>query len=436
VTSGIETALRSCCVKVIAARVTPIAFRDPPLLNAAGIHEPYALRSVIELETDTGLTGLGESYGDAAALAAFNAVAPQLIGLDPFDLNGLSRLCATTIADVPAPAPGAELAPGSDPARLLANCISAFEVALLDLQAQHAGVALHTLLGGAVRHNVPFSAYLFFKYARHIEPEEAPDRWGEVLTPSQIVEQARRMIDLYGFGSIKLKAGTLSPDLEVSCIEALAQAFPGVPLRIDPNGAWSMATALRCAERLGRLIEYYEDPVDGLDAMAELHHRTGLPLATNMVVTAFEHFSKSVGLGSVQIVLSDHHYWGGLRASQTLGTLCNTFGLGLSMHSNSHLGISLMAMTHLAAATPNLTYACDTHYPWIEDDDEVIVGGKIPITGGSVRVSDAPGLGVTLDPVALARAHATFNRITIRTRDDTGQMRKYDPVFSAAKPRY
>lgn len=423
-------------MRIANVRVTPIAFRDPPLLNAAGIHEPFALRSIIEVESTCGRTGLGESYGDMAALSAFQAVAPALVGLDPFDLNGLARLCGAALAALPPPPPGAELAPGSDPARQLANCISAFEGALLDLQAQHAGLPLHALLGGAVRRQVPFSAYLFFKYARHIEPEETPDAWGEAVTPEQIVAQARRMIDLYGFGSIKLKAGTLPPDTEVASIEALAQAFPGLPLRIDPNGAWSMQTALRCAERLGPLIEYYEDPVDGLEAMAQLHRATGLPLATNMVVTAFEHFPKSIALGSVQIVLSDHHYWGGLRATQQLGRMCETFGLGLSMHSNSHLGISLMAMSHLAAATPNLTYACDTHYPWVEEADEVIAGGKVPITGGCVTVRDTPGLGVTLDPERLARAHATYQRIAIRTRDDLGQMRKYDPAFSSAKPRY
>jgi glucarate dehydratase len=244
------------------------------------------------------------------------------------------------------------------------------------------------------------------------------------------------MIDLYGFGSIKLKAGTLAPEVEIASIEALAQAFPGLPLRIDPNGAWSMETAISAAERLGPLIEYYEDPVDGLEAMGELHRRTGLPLATNMVVTAFDHFPKSITLNSVQIVLSDHHYWGGLRDSQVLGAMCRTFGLGLSMHSNSHLAISLMAMAHLAAATPNLTYACDTHYPWVEDPDEVVAGGKLPIVGGCVRVGDAPGLGLTLDPERLARGHATFNRIALRTRDDTGQMRKYDPAFSPTKPRW
>ena len=423
-------------MKISEVKVTPIAFRDPPLLNAAGIHEPYALRSIIEVMTDDGLTGLGEGYGDAAALAALQAVAPRLAGLDPHDLNGLRRAVGEALASLPPPPPGAELAPGSDPARQGASCYSAFEVPLLDLQAQRAGVPLHALLGGAVRREVPFSAYLFFKYARHIEPEEAPDAWGEAVTPEQIVDQARRMIGLYGFASIKLKAGTLPPEVEISAVEALARAFPGLPLRIDPNGAWSMETAIDAASRLGPLIEYYEDPVDGLEAMAELHRRTGLPLATNMVVTDFAHFRASVAIDAVQIVLSDHHYWGGLRDSQVLGAMCRTFGLGLSMHSNSHLGISLMAMAHLAAATPNLTYACDTHYPWVEDDDEVIAGGKLAISGGCVRVGDAPGLGLRLDPARLARARQTFERIAIRTRDDTGQMRKYDPAFSPAKPRY
>jgi len=423
-------------VRIAEARVTPIAFRDPPLLNAAGVHEPYALRTIIEVVTDKGLVGLGEGYGDAAALGALRAVAPCLAGLDIHDLNGLRALVTETLAALPPPAPGAELAPGSDPARQGASCISAFEVALLDCQARLARIPLHALLGGAVRSIVPFSAYLFFKFARHVESGEVPDEWGEALTPAQIVEQARRMIALHGFGSIKLKAGALPPDLEVGAIEALAAAFPGMPLRIDPNGAWSMDTAIAAAERLGPLIEYYEDPVDGMAAMAELRSRTGLPLATNMVVTAFEQVPQAVATDAVQIVLSDHHYWGGLRDSQALAKICGTFGLGLSMHSNSHLGISLMAMAHLAAATPNLTYACDTHYPWVADEDEVIAGGKITFDAGCIAVTDAPGLGLSIDPERLARAHAMFNRTAIRTRDDTGQMRKYDLGFDPAKPRF
>jgi glucarate dehydratase len=423
-------------MKIRSVRVTPIAFRDPPLLNASGIHEPYALRSIIEVEGDNGIIGLGESYGDAPVLAALEALREPLVGLSIFDLNGLETRVRSVLSTLPPPAAGAELAPGSHPSKQIANSYSAFEVALLDLQARTIGVPLVELLGGAVRKQVPFSAYLFFKYATHIDDCYPADAWGEAIDPAGIVAQAKRMIDAHGFESIKLKAGALEPEVECASIVALSEAFPGLPLRIDPNGNWSLETAVNCADQLYEMLEYYEDPVPGLQGMADLHRRTGLPLATNMVVTDFDELRQSLSLNSVQIVLSDHHYWGGLRRTQLLAQMCEVFGLGLSMHSNSHLGISLMAMTHLAAATPRLSYACDTHYPWVEEEDEVIVGGKVPIVGGCVAISDAPGLGVELDRNRLATLHNVYRNIDIRSRDDARQMRKYQPDWSTKKPRF
>lgn len=423
-------------MKIRSVRVTPIAFRDPPLLNASGIHQPYALRSIIEVEGDNGVTGLGESYGDAPVLAALEALREPLVGLSIFDLNGLEARVRSVLSTLPTPAAGAELAPGSHPSKQIPNAYSAFEVALLDLQARTIGVPLVELLGGAVRKEVPFSAYLFFKYAAHIDGRYPADPWGEAIDPAGIVTQARRMIAAHGFESIKLKAGALAPDVECASIIALSEAFPGVPLRIDPNGNWSLETAVDCADQLYEMLEYYEDPVPGLEGMADLHRRTGLPLATNMVVTDFDELRQSLSLNSVQIVLSDHHYWGGLRRTQLLAQMCEVFGLGLSMHSNSHLGISLMAMTHLAAATPRLSYACDTHYPWVEEEDEVIVGGKIPIVGGCVSVGDVPGLGVELDRNKLAALHNVYRNIEIRSRDDAKQMRKYQADWSLKKPRF
>ncbi len=297
-----------------------------------------------------------------------------------------------------------------------------------------AGFAAY-LVGGAVRDRVPYSAYLFYKYGEHFGQPYPPDPWGEAVTPEQLVAQARRMIGAYGFGSIKLKAGALPPDDEAAGLKALAQAFPGTPLRIDPNGNWSVATSLRIVEQLRGVLEYYEDPAPGLAGMAEVARACEVPLATNMVVTDFPEFRRNVEMGCpVKIVLSDHHYWGGLRATQHLSTLCRTFDLGLSMHSNSHLGISLVAMTHLCASVPLLTYACDTHYPW--QDDEVVTGGRLKFEDGSLRVPTGPGLGVTIDREALARLHDNYLHCGIRNRDDLGQMRKYDPGFSARQPRF
>ncbi len=414
--------------------MTPIAIQDPPLLNAAGVHEPWGLRSIIEVEGANGEVGLGETYGDAPVLDLLQRVAPLLKGQSAFDVNALLRRVREQSRAGQSQHVEMELAPGSLGSNLLSSVFSAYEVAFMDLQARCLNVPLVELLGGAVRREVPYSAYLFYKWAADVDPEYGPDPYGEALNPAQIVAQARQMIDTYGFESIKLKAGVFDPLEEAEAVLALKQAFPKHQLRIDPNSNWSMDTSLKVAEKLAGCLEYYEDPTPTLEGMAELHRRTGLPLATNMVVTNWAELRRSIELHSVQIILSDHHYWGGLRATQALAKACQTFGLGLSMHSNSHLGISLMAMTHLAASVEQLSYACDTHYPW--QQDEVLVGGKVPIRGGCVQLSSAPGLGVTLDHERLARMHESFLRCRIRTRNDVTQMQRYRPDWRQLKPRF
>lgn len=420
-------------IRITRIEITPVAFKDPPLLNAAGIHEPWALRAIVQVETSNGLVGLAETYGDVPMLRVLENARPHVLGLSPFALNTMAGRLQQAVK----PQAGAiefTLAPGSHSSKDAAKAISAFEVAMLDLQGQIVGAPIVDLLGGAVRDKVAYSAYLFFKYAQHHGAPYAPDAWGEALQPTQLVAQAQRMADLYGFESIKLKGGAFPPEHEIACIRALAKAFPGKPLRLDPNANWSLATSKRAAEELDALLEYYEDPCPGLEGMAELGRHTRLPLATNMVVTSFEEFRRGVAMNAVQVVLSDHHYWGGLRATQQLARMCELWGLGMSMHSNSHLGISLMAMTHVAAAIPNLSYACDTHYPWQEED--VVAGGRIRFEGGAVAVPRAPGLGVTLDRSALARLHEQYLACGIRQRDDLTQMRKYDPAFSGVSPRF
>ncbi len=420
--------------RIAAVRVTPIAFRDPPLLNVAGVHEPWALRSIIEVETTDGRIGLGESYGDLQTLANLQRVAPQLVGLDVFDTNALIRIVYASVDGNPDPA--APFPPQGDKAR--ATVVGAFEVALLDLQAQLLERPLYQLLGGAVRPALPFSAYLFYKFARHHGwAQDSADDWGEVLTPAQMVGEAQRMVAHYGFGSIKLKGGVFAPEVEIDALLALRAAFPGMPLRIDPNGGWTVETTRRVLPALAAdgLLEYLEDPVSTLQEMGEVaKFAQGMPLATNMVTIAFGHIPETVRLGAVQVILSDHHYWGGLRATQQLAAIGRTFGIGISMHSNSHLGISLAAMTHVGVTIPNLQYACDTHYPW--QVDEVITGGKLQIQGGQLAPPPGHGLGVTLDRTQLARLHRNYLECGLRARDDAREMRKHQPDFDDRRPRF
>ncbi len=417
-------------MKISAVRVTPIAFRDPPLLNVAGVHEPFALRSIIEIDTDDGRTGLGESYGDLATLAHLDSIAQRLVGMDPFHLNALAAVVDEVVLGQSMTADTFQ--PSGSRARSVAN--GAFEVAFLDLQGQAEGRPLSDILGGAVRDRIPFSAYLFYKFEKHLAAPYPADDWGDCRTHAQVVAQAKRMIDQFGFGSIKLKAGVFAPEYEIETLRHLRAAFPAHPLRIDPNGGWSVATTRRLMPEMEGLLEYLEDPCNSMAEMAEVATFAKMPLATNMCTTEFGHLPETVRSNAVQVVLSDHHYWGGLRATQHLAHIGRVFDLGISMHSNSHMGISLAAMVHVGATIPNLAYAADTHYPW--QVEEVIAGGKLAITDGCVSVPTGPGLGVTLDRDALARLHAQYLNCGIRKRDDATEMRKYDPSFNPARPRF
>jgi glucarate dehydratase len=419
-------------MKIREVRLTPIAFPDPPLLNAAGIHQPWALRTIVEVDCGDGLIGLGETYGDAPHLELMRTVAPHLIGLDPFHTTAILRTVQGLLGSADAPDRHG-LTGLSSPEKTALRVFSPVEVACLDIQGQVIGRPVHDLLGGAIRDAVPFSAYLFYKYAAH--PGGEPDPYGDGLTPEQMVEQARRLIDQYGFRSIKLKGGVFPPDQELDTIRALREAFPEHPLRIDPNATWSVETSQRIAREADGLLEYLEDPTAGRPGMAEVAKVAPMPLATNMCVVAFEHLPEAIELGSVQVLLSDHHYWGGLRQSARLAGICQTWGIGLSMHSNSHLGISLAAMTHLGSALPELTYAADTHTPWQLGVD--VVEKPLRFVDGAVEVPTEPGLGVTLDRDALARMHEDFLRCGITERDDTTYMQQhFDPSFTNARPRW
>lgn len=431
-------------MKIIDFRIHSIAIADPPLRSSYGLHAPFALRTVLELESDDGVVGISEAHGGDVNAQLFESFRPRVIGANPYRLAG-------ALLPMTDPRAGDRTqtfnVPGENPLDAASRIYSAIEIACLDLIGKSTGTPVCDLLGGRVRDEVPFSAYLFYKHAGGGgAPDVRPDEYGECLTPASMVRQARQMIAKYGFQSIKLKAGVLDPDQEIETLRLLCQAFgPAVPLRIDPNCAWSVETSVRVGAALERELSgegYLEDPAPGLDGMAAVRRAlldggVNTPLASNVAVTSFADLPPAVATGAVQIVLCDPHYWGGIRQIQHLSKTCHTFGLGLSMHSNSHLGVSLMAMTHAAAAAPYLTYACDTHYPWQSAEDEIVLGGRIPFVDGAVRIPDRPGLGVELDPDQLARGRERYARIPYRKRDDQEEMRRHvDPAWCRVVPRW
>jgi glucarate dehydratase len=389
--------------------VTPVACPDPPLLNHHGVHESTFLRAVVRLRTEDGLEGLGEGPGGGLYVQELRAAAKHVVGTDPYHLEALKALI------------------GERNPRVFA----AIETACLDLIGKATGRPVYDLLGGPVRRKVPFSAYLFYK-------EQGEDAWGEALTPEQLVKQAEIFHERYGMTVFKVKGGVLDPFEEVETVRQLRDRFgPKAGLRLDPNACWSVETSLRVADQLRDLnIEYLEDPTRGIEGMAQVARHTAIPLSTNMCVTSFEHIPAAFRQNAVQVVLGDHHGWGGMLAFRDAGKICQTLRWGYSQHSNSHLGISFAAMIHLGAAVPNLIYHSDTHYPW-NPNDVVNETEIFAFKDGHVTLSDAPGLGVTINEDKLAAAAEAYeNRGANLARDDVSAMRERDPDYLPLWPKW
>lgn len=425
----------------------PVAVADGPLRSSYGLHAPYALRTIVELKTTDGLSGISETYGGDKQLAAFERLRRRVIGMDPFALTSLWQ-------DLNRGARGRGdrsqtfLVPGENPSDEPVRAYAAIEVACLDIIGKAVGKPLCDVVGGRARSAAPFSAYLFYKHAGGggLAEDVREDEYGECLTPQSIVRQCHQMIGRYGFHEIKLKGGVFDPDQEIAAIKALRAEFgPTYPLRIDPNSAWSVDTSVRVGRELKEELKdggYLEDPCAGIDGMAEVRRRLlaegiDTPFASNVAVTSFGAVPEAWKQDGVQIVLSDPHYWGGIRKQQQLSNLCEVLGLGLSMHSNNHLGVSMMIMAHAACASPHLTHACDTHYPWQTSIDEVVLGGRVPIVDGAVHIGDQPGLGVELDYDQLARGRERYDKLPYRKRDDEAEMRsRIDPDWRRILPRW
>jgi glucarate dehydratase len=282
--------------------------------------------------------------------------------------------------------------------------LAALEFACLDILGQAWGVPVSEILGGRLRERVRFASYLFFRYAN------AGTGRGEVRTAEQLVTHARELATAHGFTSHKLKAGVFPPEYELECYRALAAAFPDHSFRIDPNGVWSTEQAIRFGQAIeGIRNDYLEDPVFGMHGMRRTRQMVRVPLATNTVVVNFEQLAANVLNTAVDVILLDTTFWGGIRQCVKAAGVCETFQLGVAVHSSGELGIQLASMLHMGAVIPNLSFAGDAHYHHLTDD--IIEGGKMRYENGSIRVPDGPGLGVKLDREKLGRYSELYKRL-------------------------
>lgn len=378
-------------MKITDLRATTVTVPlEAPLRHANGCHWGRFVRTIIEVETDEGLVGLGEMGGGGeSAEAAFHALKTYLLGHDPTRLEELRFLISNPTASL-----------YNNRTQMLA----ALEFACLDILGQKWGVPVSEILGGRLRDRVPFASYLFFCYPN------SQSGTGEVRTIEQLIEAAQTLKRRYGFTSHKLKGGVFPPEYELECYRALARALDGDRFRFDPNGVWSTETSIW----FGRQIEdirndYLEDPVFGMNGMRRVREKVRMPLATNTVVINFEQLAANILNTAVDVVLLDTTFWGGIRACVKAAGVCETFQLGVAVHSSGELGIQLATMLHLGAVIPNLSFAADAHYHHLTDD--IIQGGKLKYENGAIAVPSAPGLGVKLDRDKVGEYRELYRRL-------------------------
>lgn len=396
-------------MKITDIRATTVTVPlEAPLLHANGAHWGRFVRTIVEVETDEGLVGLGEMGGGGqSAELAFKGLKPYLLGHDPSQLEALRFKLMNPTASL-----------YNNRTQLHA----AIEFACLDILGQKLGVPVSNLLGGKIRDKVPFASYLFFRY---VNPETGE---GEIRTPEQVVAHARRLKEEHGFASHKLKGGVYPPEHELECYRALADEYPRDTLRYDPNAVLSVEEGVK----FGRAIEdlnndYYEDPTWGLNGMRRLRGLVNIPLATNTVVVNFEQLAANILDPAVDVILLDTTFWGGIRPCIKAAGVCETFQLGVAIHSSGELGIQLATMLHFGAAVPNLALSADAHYHHLVDD--VIEGGKLPYENGTIKVPEEPGLGVRLDHEKLERYAELYKELGGYPYDrDPGQPNNYGLV--------
>jgi glucarate dehydratase len=370
-------------MKIVDIRPTTVTVPlEAPLRHANGCHWGRFVRTIVEVEADNGLIGLGEMGGGGeTAEAVFRSMNSYLRGHDPARMEEMRFRIANPTASL---------------YNNRTQVLAALEFACMDLIGQEWGAPVHAILGGKLRDRVGFATYGFFRYAN---PKTGR---GEARTADQIVAQIREAKRCHGFTSHKLKAGVFHPDYELEIYRAIAAEFPDDRIRFDPNAVWSTEQAIRFGQAIeGLRNDYLEDPVFGLNGMRRTREMMRVPLATNTVVVNFEQLAANALDTAVDVILLDTTFWGGIRACVKAAGVCETFQLGVAVHSSGELGIQLATMLHLGAVIPNLSFDADAHYHHLTDD--IIVGGLMKYEGGKIAVPDGPGLGVKLDRDKLAQ---------------------------------
>ena len=367
-------------MKITRIETIPVQVPIDPIRaikGGRGAHtvSPFLL---VKLHTDECLIGLGEVSctpiwsGEDQVTAAHLIdayLAPLLVGQDPTHVERLTAVIAKGVAGNP-------------------FTKSALEMALWDLLGKSVGLPVYRLLGGPVR---DFVATKFSVSGQEPAQAAAIAAWA--------VEQ--------GFRTMKVKVG-IEPEGDVARVRAVRAAVgPDVRLAVDANGGWTVRTAIRTIRRLEEFdIFFAEQPVAPLDIawLADVRANVCVPIMADESIYTLQDAMAVARAGAADILSVYIGKGGGIGPARKIAAVAEAAGLTCTIGSNLELGIASAAMIHLAMATPGIgaeEYPCDILSTFFYEHQ--LLAEPLPITAGTARPLEKPGLGVELDEQAVAR---------------------------------
>ncbi|MDR6827660.1 glucarate dehydratase [Bosea sp. BE271] len=336
-------------------------------------------RTIVEIKTDSGLVGLGETGGADLAHVIERKFAPLLLGLDPRERTTARNLCLAKFFDYATARHGLELA-----------AFAGVEIALWDLFAKSIGLPLYKALGGAVRERAPFSSYAF--------TVDLAQGYTEADVPGVMAALAARQVAEMGSSIFEFKVARYSVACDIATVKEIRRAIgPSVKIAVDANMRYSIDQAREFLRATADDLSNIEEPVPDLTDCSRLRRDFGVPLSTHCV-----DFDVLRGQPDIDNVVGAIDQQGGISRTFELATAANAMGKRYWLRSCLELGIAWAAMTHIGMAFKSLDRPAQGLIHWIGDD--LIEGDVWSIRDDGVRAPDLPGLGVSLDRSAFEKA--------------------------------
>ena len=366
-------------IRSITALPVNIPFRAPYRFSYGSIAS--LTKTVIRLETEDGVTGLGEC-ADGDRVADVIAAGTRLIGHDLRDITTAEALIV----------PAMRYTPWGN-VTAARRVFGGIEMAMWDARGKTEGIPLYQLLGGAVRHDIPLTEYFSYRFPGTTDPGEA--------TATDIARYCATMIERHGAQVFEGKVGTVSLTEELHMVREVRAAIGERSLQLDANGGWTVPIAREALARFAAFdIAWFEEPCETYEELAQLRSHSPIAFSAHAI-----DLPKAVALRCPDAIVTNVNEHGGIRRTADFIRACEAFGVGFRFHSGE-TGIASAAYLHLSAALAHVHGASQTLFHWYADD--VIEGGPFAHENGVTRVPCAPGLGVTLDEAALQRCHARY----------------------------